>query len=118
MTFAIFLKTPILKDICEQLLLFVLSEITFRGDGYEGKKYFEPISLNSKLKSVFASYRQKNSITSLICYLSSQQVGKISGWLLSAKKQHSSEVVEPVLSRFPMINTIRLIDVFLNKPCS
>ena len=118
MTFAIFLKTPILKDICEQLLLFVLSEITFRGDGYEGKKYFEPISLNSKLKSVFASYRQKNSITSLICYLSSQQVGKISSWLLSAKKQHSSEVVEPGLSRLPMINTIRLIDVFLNKPCS
>ena len=85
MTFAIFLKTPILKNICEQLLLFVLSEITFGGDGYEGKKYFEPISLNSKLKSVFASYSQKNSITTLICYLSSQQVGKISGWFYRLK---------------------------------
>ena len=78
----IFKKTPILKNICEQLLLFVLSEITFGGDGYEGKKYFESISLNNRLKSVFASYRQKKSITSLICYPSSQQVGKLAvgGW--------------------------------------
>ena len=42
----------------------------------------------------------QSQVSSVI--LSSQQVGKISGWLLSAKKQHSSEVIEPVLSRLPI----------------